>query len=116
MERMEEYFECTFCKGFFGVGSRARESTQCSHRDTPGGRCKVLVGRYPIVEQATEWLSPGHIWWRNCPRHRPCVRDDGIHTVKEIIKLLLEKGQATTQEFEVKNISRDFIQYCLDDC
>jgi hypothetical protein len=115
MERTRDYFECDFCKGFFGVGSRATEANRCSYIDDQGNKCDTLVGRYKIVEEATEWLSLDNPWWHRCPEHRPYLRRQPIRTVKDIIKLLLETGQATFQEFEVKHLPREFIEYCLED-
>ncbi len=114
MDRVGDYFECDLCRGFFGVGSRATEDDVCCYTDNKGNRCETLVGRYPIVEEATGWMTQGNIWWRACPEHRPKVRDQPIRTVKDIIKLFLETGQATFQEFEAKHVPREFIQYCLD--
>ncbi len=108
MEETEEVFECFLCKRFFGVGSKAREGDGCL-------QCGRLVGRYPFIEQATDWLSLSHPWWHYCPDCRSEVRKAGVSTVKDIVRKLLEEGQITISVLESRGVPRSFAEFCLTD-
>lgn len=121
-EKESGIYVCRTCELFFGISSK---TANCSN-------CGATYGSYPKVDRvALGFLSDYHVkknlWEKLCTRCKITAYEKSrmyhetgriyvpVHTTtREIIRHVMRNREATSKEFEMRGIPREFVNFCLE--